>query len=71
MILMIYLALILGFAIWGLDRQLCLKDVEKDLKLLLGDFLIARDSSSGRIRTHYEATVVTLKTLIRNHFKDI
>jgi hypothetical protein len=52
------------------DRHLCLKDVEKDLKLTLGDFLIARDLSSDQVRVHYQATVSSLKSLIRRHFKD-
>ena len=67
----VLVALSVVLLIWGADRHLCLKDVEKDLKLLLGDFLVARDCSEGHVKVHYQATVSALKSLIRNHFKEV
>ena len=70
LIYLLVAALIITLAVWGADRQLCLNDVEKDLKLMLGDFMIARDLSSDQIKVHYQATVSTVKSLVRRHFKD-
>lgn len=69
---MIYPALVIIFLLLGfvIDKHLRLRDVENDLKLLLGDFLIARDIAEGRARVHYQATVVAIKRLIKDHFKD-
>lgn len=52
----------------AVDRHLCLKDLEKDLKEYLGDLLVARDCSEGQVRVHYQATVSGIKSLIRRHF---
>ena len=68
---LLYLVIILALVIFAADRHLCLKDVEKDLKLMLGDFLVARDCSEGRIKVHYQATVSAVKQLIRTHFKEV
>lgn len=67
---LVYIAVIIALAIWGLDRQLCLNDLKKDLGIMLADFETARDLAEGRVRVHYQATVVAIKTLYRNHFKD-
>lgn len=69
---MVYLplAIIFALALFGIDRHLRLKDVENDLQLLLGDFMIARDIADGRARVHYQATVVAIKRLIKDHFED-
>ena len=61
---------IVALVIFAADRHLCLKDVEKDLKLMLGDFMIARDLSSDQTKVHYQATVSAVKSLVRRHFKD-
>lgn len=70
---MLAFAIIAAFVILILlliDKHLYLKDVEKDLKLTLGDFLVARDLSSDQVRVHYQASVSSLKSLIRRHFKE-
>lgn len=69
---MIYLGLAIIFVLVYLnfDKAERLQDVENDLKLLLGDFLIARDIAEGRARVHYQATVVAVKKLIKDHFED-
>jgi hypothetical protein len=56
-------------AVFGIDRHLCLKDVEKDLKLYLNDLSVARDLAEGSVKVHYQATVSAVKTLIRIHFE--
>lgn len=68
----VYLILTAVFVIvllFAIDRHLCLKDVEKDLKIYLGDLLVARELVEGNVRVHYQATVASIKTLIRTHFK--
>lgn len=70
---MLAFAIIAAFVVLILlliDKHLYLKDVEKDLKLTLGDFLVARDLSSDQVRVHYQASVSSLKSLIRRHFKE-
>ena len=54
--------------LWAVDRHLCLKDVETDLKEFLGDALLARDSCDPKVRVHYQAHVRALKILIQKHF---
>jgi hypothetical protein len=68
--ILVYLAIIFALSIFGIDRYLRLRDVENDLKLLLGDFLVARDVAEGRARVHYQASALAVKSLIKNHFKD-
>lgn len=61
---------VIGLALlWGLDRHLALKDVEKDLKIYLGDVLIARDVAEPKFRAIYATQVSQVKQLIRSHFK--
>ena len=61
--------LLLSLALWGADRHLCLKDVEKDLKLYLGDLLVVRDSlEKGTCHSCRNLSVLSLKMLIRKHF---
>ncbi len=64
-----FLVCFLLACLWGWDRALALKDVEKDLKAYLGDTLVARDLADPKVRVHYAAVVSQLKQLIRNHFK--
>ncbi len=66
---LVMVCIIVLFLFW-VTEYLANKQVEADLNLLLGDFMIARDSSEGRVRTHYAATVQALKTLIKKNFKD-
>ena len=61
---------IFALAFFGTRQLLRLRAVEADLKLLLGDFLVARDIADGRARVHYQATVMAIKKLIKDHFKD-
>ena len=70
MLAFVIIAAFVILALFAIDRHFYLKDVEKDLNLLLGDFLIARDLSSDQVRVHYQATVSSLKSLIRRHFKE-
>ena len=70
MLAFVIIAAFVILALFAIDRHFYLKDVEKDLKLTLGDFLIARDLSSDQVRVHYQATVSSLKSLIRRHFKE-
>lgn len=61
---------VIGLALlWGLDRHLALKDVEKDIKEYLGDVLVARDSADPKFRAIYASQVGQIKQLIRSHFK--
>jgi hypothetical protein len=56
--------------LWGIDRHLCLKDIEIDLKCQLGDLLVSRDTSLDEIcRGCAQSRVLELKALIRKHFK--
>ena len=61
--------LFLGCFVWGLDRHWCLKDIEKDLRVYLHDLKVGQSLAEGPIRIHYQATVSSVRTLIRNHFK--
>lgn len=61
--------LFLGAMIFAFDRHSWIKEIEIDLKDLLGDSLVARDAADGAIKVHYQAQVNALKTLIRKHFK--
>lgn len=65
----IVFVLFLGSLLWAIDRQIEIKDVEKDLKLYLGDLLVARDLAESHTKVHYHANVSATKTLIRKHFK--
>lgn len=61
--------LFIAVLIWGIDRHLCLRDIEIDLKLYLGDLLVSRDSSPKNCECCAQARVLELKALIRKHFK--
>jgi len=65
----IFVVALLGLVIWAFDRHLCLKDVEKDLNIYLGDVLVLRDSTEGSLKVHFSAEVAALKSLIGKHFK--
>ena len=65
----IFLSL-LGLALlWGWDRHMELKDIEKELKEYLGDLEVARDVSEPSLRVHFVATISQVKSLIKRHFK--
>jgi hypothetical protein len=55
--------------IFAADRQLWIKEIEKDLKEFLGDSMVARDAAEKSIKVHYQAQVAALRTLIKKHFK--
>jgi hypothetical protein len=55
--------------IFAADRQLWIKEIEKDLKEFLGDSLVARDAAEKSIKVYYQAQVAAIKVLIRKHFK--
>lgn len=59
----------LASLIVGFTYYVSLRAVEIDLKDYLGDLLVARDSSSDKLRVHFTAQVYALKTLISKHFK--
>ena len=42
-------AVFIAVLIWGIDRHLCLKEIEIDLKDHLGDLLVARDSAENQV----------------------
>ena len=62
-------AVFLGTVIWAVDRHLCLKQIEIDLKDYLGDLLVSRDSVVGDCKCCRQNAILSLKSLIRKHFK--
>jgi hypothetical protein len=62
-------ALFIILAYIAIDRHFWVKDIEKDLKLYLGDVVDARDCSEPPFRVHFDAQVFALKSLIRKHFE--
>jgi hypothetical protein len=63
------LAAFLIVVIWGADRHLCLKEVEKDLKLYLSNVEAAEALSEPPVRVHISAQVFALRSLINHNFK--
>ena len=68
-VIWICVVLFIAVLIWGIDRHLCLRDIEIDLKLYLGDLLVSRDSKSKSCECCAQARVLELKALIRKHFQ--
>ena len=67
---LVYVVLFLAALGWGVDRHLCLKEIEIDLKDHLGDLLVARDSSVDKLcACCQQSRVLEFKALIRKHFK--
>ncbi len=63
-------ALVIAVLIWGIDRHLCLKEIEIDLKDHLGDLLVVRDTAVDKIcACCTQSRVLEFKALIRKHFK--
>ena len=61
--------LFIGSLVFGIDKHLWVKEIEKDLKLLLGDFEVSRDAASSKTCACCRQTVIAqVKSLIRNHF---
>lgn len=59
----------LGSLVWGIDRHLCLRDVEISMKDYLGDLLVSRDSARDKLcECCAQSRVLEFKTLIRKHF---
>ena len=66
----VFLVLFLAVLIWGIDRHLCLKEIEIDLKDHLGDLLVARDVAVTELcACCTQSRVLEFKALIRKHFK--
>lgn len=65
----IFVGVIVILIIWGADRHLWVKEIEKDLKNYLGDVEVAREVSEPPVRVHFNAQVFAIKTLIRKHFE--
>lgn len=62
---------IVFLALFALDRHLCLKDAEADIKIYHADVLDARDLiTDPAIKVHYQAVASALRTIIRNNFKE-
>lgn len=65
----IFVGVIVILIIWGADRHLWVKEIEKDLKNYLGDVEVAGEVSEPPVRVHFNAQVFAIKTLIRKHFE--
>ena len=69
LVVLLCVAVWIATFVWGLDRQLNLRDVEISLKDHLGDLLVARDSAVNKIcECCAQSRIFELKALIRKHF---
>ena len=69
-VILLCAGLFIAVLIWGIDRHLCLKEIEIDLKDHLGDLLVARDSAENQVcACCAQSRVLEFKALIRKHFK--
>ena len=67
--ILICAAVVLAVFGFGLDRHLCLKQIEIDLKEHLGDLLVARDGApSSACSCCRQTSIFAIKGLIRKHF---
>ena len=62
--------LILGLAVWGLDRYLILKDLEIDLREYAASLQAAKDLYPEDLRVHVGAQICIVDMLLRKYFDE-